>query len=94
MTQCYDRLMAQVLIADLDDALLDDYRRVADNMGHSLEAELREALVRSRPKRRLSRDELVSLSRRLRAMTPPDAREIDSTPIIREARDKGYGFSG
>jgi plasmid stability protein len=86
--------MGQVLIRNLDDALLDDYRRVAADRGHSLEAELREVLDRSRPKQRLSKPELLALAQQLQDQTPPDARSIDSTAFIREMRDKGYGFSG
>jgi len=86
--------MGQVLIRNLDDGLLEDFRRAAKDGGRSLEAELREALQRSRPlPKRLSREELVELSRRMRALTPPGAGDVDSTQIIREARDRGYGVS-
>lgn len=79
--------MGQVLIRDLDDAVIADYREAAESKGHSLEAELRDALGAARPKKRLSRDELAELSRRLRAMTPPEAAAMDSTEIIRADRD-------
>ncbi|KQS04483.1 hypothetical protein ASG11_09680 [Sphingomonas sp. Leaf357] len=85
--------MGQVLIRNLDDALLDDYRRVAKEHGRSLEAELRDGLLRARPKRRLSKEELIALLREVQAMTPPGVTQSDSTAIIREMRDKGYGFS-
>lgn len=85
--------MAQALIRNLDDELLDDYRRAAKDRGRSLEAELRDALARARPKRRLSREELIALSLSLQALTPADVVPSDSTPMIREMRDKGYGFS-
>lgn len=80
--------MGQVLIRNLDDALLTDYRRAAKTNGRSLEAELREALAQARPKTRLSKDELIALSRRLRAMTPASAAAVDSTPHIRRMRDE------
>ncbi|MDF0489365.1 hypothetical protein PX554_14605 [Sphingomonas sp. H39-1-10] len=87
--------MGQVLIRNLDDGLLEDFRRAAKDGGRSLEAELRDALQRSRPARkRLSKEELVALSHRMRASTPPGVGSIDSTDIIREARDSGYGRSG
>ena len=46
--------MGQVLIRNLDDALIADFRRVAKANGRSLEAELREALAQARPKVRLA----------------------------------------
>lgn len=79
--------MGQVLIRNLDDALLTDYRRAAKSNGRSLEAELREALAQSRPRTRLSGDELLALSERLRALTPPSATRIDSTDLVRADRD-------
>ncbi len=79
--------MGQVLIRNLDDGLLTEYRRAAKDNARSLEAELRDALARARPKTRLSRDELMSLSQRLWAMTPESAAGIDSTPYIRATRD-------
>lgn len=79
--------MGQVLIRNLDDALLMDYRRAAESNGRSLEAELREALAQARPKVKLSPDELRALVHGLWAITPPAAAVIDSTPAIREARD-------
>lgn len=79
--------MGQVLIRKLDEGLLADYRLSASRNGRSLEAELREALAQARPKIRLSGDELVALSLRLRAATPASAAAIDSTDLIREDRD-------
>ncbi|MBX9859125.1 MAG: hypothetical protein K2Y20_05980 [Sphingomonas sp.] len=86
--------MGQVLIRNLDDALLADYRQAAKANARSLEAELREALARGRPQKpRLSQAALTELSQRLWAMTPDTAEMVDSTPLIREMRDKGYGYS-
>ncbi|AOW23402.1 hypothetical protein AVM11_10000 [Sphingomonas melonis TY] len=81
--------MGQVLIRNLDDALIADFRRVAKANGRSLEAELREALAQARPKVRLDGDALRTLVHGLWAMTPPEAAAVDSTPYIREARDAG-----
>lgn len=83
----YHRIMGQVLIRKLDDGLLTDYRLAAAHNGRSLEAELREALAQGRPKVRLSAEELMALSKRLRAHTPTSAAAIDSTDLIREDRD-------
>ena len=77
-----------MLIRNLDDALLTDYRRAAKSNGRSLEAELREALAQARPKARMSKDELIALSLRLRAITPASAAAMDSTEIIRQVRDE------
>jgi antitoxin FitA len=79
--------MGQVLIRNLDDALIADYKRAAADHGRSLEHELRHALAAMRPKRQLNRDELIALSERLRADTPPASAAVDSTPLIREDRD-------
>lgn len=79
--------MGQVLIRNLDDALLGDFRREAKANGRSLEAELRDALAKARPRQRLSRDELIALSEKLWAMTPDSAAAIDSTAFIRASRD-------
>lgn len=81
--------MGQVLIRNVDDALLDDYRRAAKASDRSLEAELREALARGRPtKPQLSGEALIALSRKLWAMTPASAAAVDSTPFIRASRDE------
>ena len=79
--------MGQVLIRDLDDAVIADFKQLASHNGRSLEAELRDVLSEHRPKRRLSVEERIALSERLRAFTPPNARLHDSTPGIRADRD-------
>jgi plasmid stability protein len=79
--------MGQVLIRNLDDALIADYKRAAAGHGRSLEAELREVLATMRPRTRLSKEELVALSRQLRAGTPASASAVDSVQLIRDDRD-------
>ncbi|MBN8807342.1 MAG: hypothetical protein J0I47_03765 [Sphingomonas sp.] len=79
--------MGQVLIRNLDDGLIADYKQAAASHGRSLEAELREALATMRPRPRLSKAELIALSERLRANTPLAAAASDSTLLIREDRD-------
>lgn len=76
-----------MLIRNLDDDLIADYKRSAQDNGRSLEAELRDVLASMRPKKQLDRDELISLSQRLRALTPPAAAAVDSTRLIRAERD-------
>ena len=78
--------MAQALIRNLDEDLLDDYRREAKRNQRSLEAELRAALSRSRPTGQLSGDELRTLTRKLWEQVPESARG-DSGPYIRAMRD-------
>lgn len=65
--------MGPVLIRNLDEALIENYRR--------------SVLADRRPKRKLSGEELIALSRRLRDATPDSAEAIDSTDLIREDRD-------
>lgn len=79
--------MGQVLIRNLDDGLIADYKRAAADHGRSLEAELRAALAERRPQGRLTTEEKLALIRSLHARTPPGARAIDSTDLIREDRD-------
>lgn len=78
--------MAQALIRNLEDDLLQDYRAAAKRNGRSLEGELRLALERMRPQMPASKEDLIALSRRLRAMTPPGP-QTPSEVLIREARD-------
>lgn len=79
--------MGQVLIRNLDDGLIAEYKHAAADGGRSLEAELRDGLKRGRPERRGSPDDLRAMVHRLWAMTPPSAAEVDSTPFIRAERD-------
>lgn len=83
--------MAQALVRNIEDALLDIYRAAAKANGRSLEAELREALERGKPAIRSSSSELKALSQRLRAMTPREPPQGDSTQIIRWYRDTHGG---
>ena len=78
--------MGQVLIRNLDDDMLADYRLAAKRNDRSLEAELREALRLARPVGAARRDELLALSRTVRHMTP----DVPQTPgwrLVREDRD-------
>lgn len=79
--------MGQVLIRNLDDALIADYREAADRNERSLEAELREALRAIRPVSRKRREELLEISRRVRAMTPKGVKQTPAEDMVREDRD-------
>lgn len=87
----YHLLMGQALIRNLDDDLLAKYRAVAKSRGRSLEAELRDALLRAQPALETPVDELKRLSAELRAMTPHEPPQGDSTLIIRWYRDTNGG---
>ena len=79
--------MGQVLIRNLDDVLIADYKRAAADHGRSLEAELRAVLAERRPLRRLTQQEKLALSHSLTSLTPLGTRMSDSTDLIREDRD-------
>ena len=79
--------MGQVLIRNLDDELLADYREAAKRNDRSLEAELRDALRVLRPKSPKRREELLEISRRIRAMTPTGVIQTPSEILVREDRD-------
>jgi plasmid stability protein len=83
--------MAQALIRNIDDELLERYRTRARAKGHSLEQELREALRRAEPVVQPPVEELKRLSAELRAMTPHGPPQDDSTLIIRRYRDTNGG---
>jgi plasmid stability protein len=80
--------MPNALLRNVDEDLLADYRAAARANGRSLNAELHEGLQRGRPRRRLSKAELLELSRKLVADTPMTS---DSTPDIRSMRDTDAG---
>ena len=80
--------MADALLRNLDDELLADYRAEAKASGRSLQAVLHDGLKRGRPRRRLSKDELLALSMELTANTVETS---DSTPYIRWMRDTDAG---
>jgi len=84
--------MEQILIRRLKDGTLADWRAAAQQNGRSLEAELRDLIERERPVRPKDPEALGALSRRLRAMTPPEGPDTrDSTLLIRWDRDTGHG---
>jgi len=86
IAKCYQRAMAQALIRNLDDELVEDYRAAAKRNGRSLEAELRDALRVMRPMISRRREALVAEADRIRAMTP-NVPQTPSEVLVREDRD-------
>lgn len=80
--------MAQVLIRNIDDKIIERHRERARENGRSLEAELRDVVSRGAA---LTRTERVALSDTLLALTATDALSGDSTDIIRWYRDTHGG---
>lgn len=80
--------MGQVLIRNLDDALIADYKRAAAEHGRSLETELRDALAAMRPRKRLMGAEFIAMSERLRAGTSNRPGSVEGWELIREDRDR------
>jgi antitoxin FitA len=76
--------MGQVLIRNIDDAMVEEFRLAARANGRSLEAELREALKRGRPDRASARR---ALAMRVRAQLPDPTPGPDGNDIIRWYRD-------
>ena len=79
--------MGQVIVRQLDDAVIEEHRRVARARGVSLEQQLRDTITEAAKRRR---EELVRRADKIRAMTPelpPGARNWTAEELIREARD-------
>ena len=83
--------MGQILIRNLPDDLIADYREAAVRHQRSLEAEVRAALCVMRPKSPKRVAELVEQARRIRAMTPEGVKQTPSEQLVREIRDGNYG---
>lgn len=80
--------MAQALIRNIDDKVLETFRRRASEKATSLEAELRETITKAA---RLTPAEKLQLSRRLIAQSATEGPLSDSTDIIRYYRDTNGG---
>ena len=79
--------MAQVLVRNLDDEVVERLRQRARREGRSLEQKLREILTAAA---RPDREEILAEMDRIRAMTP-QVPQTDSTELIREDRHSGWG---
>jgi plasmid stability protein len=78
--------MAQVLVRNLDDTIVERLKTRAELKGHSLEQELREIITAAAP---LKPQEKVELARKMRAMSPP-LKDFDVRAAIRHGRDDEF----
>lgn len=76
--------MAQVIVRNLEDDVVATLKRKAELHGCSLEQELRDILSAAT---KLKKEERISLSKRIRALTPTGAGQSDSAELIRADRD-------
>ncbi|MFB3150941.1 MAG: hypothetical protein ACE10M_10300 [Alphaproteobacteria bacterium] len=79
--------MANLTIRNLDDNVVKTLKAQAKTHNRSLEAELRHVLTQAADQRK----RMAAFRReaaRIRAMTPKDRRQTDSTLLIREDRDR------
>ncbi|MEO3435309.1 hypothetical protein [Inquilinus sp. CAU 1745] len=74
--------MAQVVVRNLEDRVVQNLKIKAELHGHSLEQELRDILSDAA---KLSREERLSIIDRIRAMAP--AQTSDSADLVRADRD-------
>jgi antitoxin FitA len=79
--------MGQIVIRNLDDELVADYREAAKRNRRSMEAEVREALRVMRPKSPQEIDGLLEKLRAIRAMTPVGVKQTPAEQLVREDRD-------
>ncbi|WP_291843244.1 hypothetical protein [Maricaulis sp.] len=77
--------MGQVIIRNLDDAVVANLKRMAAREEKSLEQFLREVLA---AKAREDREAFIEFARGVRERSKPVFR--DATELIREDRDKGH----
>ena len=82
--------MGQILIRNLPDDLIADYREAAVRNQRSLEAEVRAVLSVMRPKSPERIAELLEKARLIRAMTPEGVKQTPSEQLVREIRDGNY----
>lgn len=75
--------MAQVIVRNLDDRVVDSLKQKAKARGHSLEQELRDILVAAA---KPTHAEVLAEVDRIRAMTPHTI-DMDIEAIVREGRD-------
>ncbi len=75
--------MAQVIVRNLDDNVVDSLKQKAKARGHSLEQELRDILIEAAGP---THADVLAEADRIRAMTPRML-DVDIEAIIREGRD-------
>ncbi len=76
--------MAQVIVRNLEDDVVERLKLKAELHGRSLEQELREILRQAAP---LTVEQKMALSLRARAMTPKGVKQTPAEDLIREDRD-------
>ncbi len=76
--------MAQVIIEDLDDQVIENLRQKAHLHGRSLEQEMKEILAQAA---RPTTNELLALADEIRSMTPQRSHPF-AEDLIREDRDR------
>ncbi|MGO9772516.1 MAG: FitA-like ribbon-helix-helix domain-containing protein [Roseiarcus sp.] len=76
--------MAQVLIRNVPDAVLEAHRARAKSHGRSLEQELRTVIEKSAP---YTPEERLAAAEKFQSLTPPGHRS-DAAKLIREDRDR------
>lgn len=79
--------MGQVLIRNLDDAVIEKLKQRAERANVSLEQSLRDLLTRSVAQ--MTKEEALALADEIRARSKPA--HIDATILIREDRDNDHG---
>lgn len=75
--------MGQVIIRNIDDAIIETLRASADRASKPLEQALREILADAA---RADKAEVLSRLKKIAAMSPPT--NLDATALIREDRDR------
>lgn len=81
--------MGVIHIENVDEKVMQSLKLRAEINGRSLEDEVRE-LISADADRIMTPSERAAEAARIRAMTPQDIEQVDSTEIIRELRDRGY----
>jgi plasmid stability protein len=77
--------MGQIIIRNLDDAVVAELKKKAAAQGLSLEESLRRSLAQlARP----SKEELIAEMNRIAAMSPPRTKPPFAEDLIREGRDE------
>ena len=77
--------MTELKIRNLDAKVIKGLKAQAKRKGVSVEHELRQIVTRAIAP---DRTKLIKELRKLRAMTPPEARKIDSVAILRRLRSQ------
>ena len=78
--------MGNILIRNLDDAVIAAWKRRAEANGRSLQAELHAELNAAVRKQR--KEEAMAIARNIRARSKPERLGCDSWEVIREDRDQ------